>query len=158
MSSSNLFRNIAWLAVTCFALSMPFEAQAQKEQGAADKAVKSRGGGAAQDPNIKNNSDVNKEEDAKVEPPPNKGGPKTRQLGGICQVHGDNRTNWFIRIYIDGVYRGTIGRYGDLNLGVYSGATRLFGRALFDDGSNRDWGPRVFNCQDGGAYTWTLNQ
>jgi hypothetical protein len=75
-----------------------------------------------------------------------------------CDIHIDNRTNWVIhRVYIDGRNWGTVGRYGDsVARDVAAGATRVYAEADFTDGSTRHWGPRVFNCNSYGRYTWTI--
>jgi len=75
-----------------------------------------------------------------------------------CDIHIDNRTNWVIhRIYIDGRNWGSVGRYGDsMARDVAAGATRVYAEADFTDGSVRHWGPRVFQCNSWGTYTWTL--
>lgn len=115
-----------------------------------DKASKSRGKADAQDPNIKNLSEQNKL-DAKLPAPPQKGGPARR---GVCVVHFDNQTQWKIQVFADGNYEGLVGPYGDLYAYAISGATRVYGRAVFDDGSTTSWGPRIIDCE--GSYTWSM--
>jgi hypothetical protein len=76
-----------------------------------------------------------------------------------CDVHVDNRTNWVIhRVYIDGRYRGSVGRLGDLyEYDVLSGPTELYAEADFTDRSIRYWGPRTVNCPSYQMYTWRLH-
>jgi hypothetical protein len=90
--------------------------------------------------------------------PADKGG-KTRGAGPLpCGVHIDNRTSWFIRIYVDGDYKGTVNQYGDLTGITGNGPTSVYAVALFDDGSEKYWGPHVFDCEAGATYTWRLGQ
>ena len=116
-----------------------------------DKATKSRGKADSQDPNIKSFSETNKL-DAKVPVPPQKGGEAKR---GVCAVHFDNHTQWKVQAFVDGEYQGLVSAYGDLYAYAISGGTRVYGRALFDDGSTYTWGPHIIDCH--GTYTYQLN-
>ena len=64
-----------------------------------------------EDPNIKNDKETN-DPNSELAAPEQKGGPKTRG-GGYCEVRFDNRTKWFVKLYVDGTYRGTISPFGD---------------------------------------------
>ncbi len=122
------------------------------------KAAQSRGAESA-DPNIKAASAVNQPGAKPAPAPPAKGGPKTRGAGQplFCEVHVDNRTDLFIKVYIDGTYRGMMDKWGDLFDYTISGRTQLYARADFTDGSYKYWGPSVVNCPDDGTYTWRLH-
>ena len=111
----------------------------------ATKAPATRGGEA--DPNIKDNKQTN-DPSAKGEPPGKKGGAVTRGGGG-CEVRLDNRTNWLIKIYVDGIYRGVLDRYGDGVVYVGAGETHVYARADFDDGTYAYWGPSTYDCGPG---------
>jgi hypothetical protein len=148
---------IVTLALSLAGLVSAQDAQEKKAQEkpkaahkATSKATKSRGSGDAADPNIKGGSDVNKP-DANVPAPPNKGG-TGRQ--GVCQIHVDNRTGLYVRIYVDGDYKGVIGPWGDGITYTLSGATTLYGRANYDDGTYSSFGPQVVSCY--GTFTWSL--
>lgn len=148
-------RKIRLLLVCGLAFSLvPVSVQGQDQKQANSSSTKSatgRGEASAKDENIKQERPVN-DPNAKMEAPPDKGGPETRQ--GLCQVHIDNRTQWFINIYINGVFRGTVSPFGDSVGWVTCGANVLYGRANFDDGSFKFWGPvQVF---DNGVYNWNL--
>jgi len=114
-------------------------------------AQKSRGGGA--DENIKSDSDVN-DPDKPMPAPGVKGGEKSKGQGD-CAVIVDNRTGWYVRIFVDGTYRGTIAPWGDSYCYTGAGITRLYALAPFPDGSRFTWGPGNVNCY--GKYTWQLN-
>lgn len=114
-------------------------------------AQKTRGDSNAKDENIKKDRQPN-DPNAKVEAPPEKGGPKSR--GYACHLDIDNRTPWIIDIYVDGNYRGQVSRYGDLVGYVGCGDTRLYGRATFTDGSEKTWGPTVYYLDS--AFTWSI--
>lgn len=83
---------------------------------------------------------------------------KTRAGEYSCDIHVDNRTNWYInRIYIDGRNWGAVGRYGDaIARDVAKGRTTLYAEVDFSDGSTSSYGPRVFNCEAWATHTWTL--
>ena len=121
------------------------------------KEMGKKGSGGA-DPNIKSDSEKNNL-NQKMDAPPQKSAKKSRGAGPWpCTVHIDNRSPWIIRIYIDGVYRGAVNGYGDLYGITGNGPTAAYGVALFDDGSTTTWGPHVFDCGAGSAYSWGLYQ
>lgn len=76
-----------------------------------------------------------------------------------CNIDLNNKTQWVIDIYIDGKYRGTMDEYSSNYTTTGSGATRLYARAEFDDGSYLYWGPREITCGSNskdGYFEWTL--
>jgi hypothetical protein len=148
-------RKIHALLVCGLALSLlPALAHGQQQKqsdSSSSKSAVGRGDASAKDENIKQGKAVN-DPNVKLEAPPEKGGPKTRQ--GLCQIHIDNRTAFYIDIYTNGVIRGTVSPFGDSWGWVACGANILYGRANFTDGSFRSWGPvQIF---DNGVYTWSL--
>jgi hypothetical protein len=120
-------------------------------KSATTKASQSRGDSNAKDENIKNDRAPN-DPNAKIEAPPEKGGPKTRQAS--CHVHIDNRTPYYAEIYTDGSYRGEISPWGDLTGYVGCGNTRFYARAFFRGGGMKVWGPSAYYVD--GAFTWEL--
>jgi hypothetical protein len=68
----------------------------------------------------------------------------------------DNSTPWYIDVYVDGSFRGTMGPWDDAQAYAIAGNTRLYARAEFDDGSVRTWGPNVVFVGRGETYTWRL--
>jgi hypothetical protein len=88
----------------------------------------------------------------KNQAPPSKGGAKSKGLVG--RLHVDNRTGYYIDIYINGNPEGTVGPFGDLYWSVVdpSPTTSLFGKA---PGTSYVWGPREIDPDE--DYTWTLN-
>lgn len=134
-----------------FSFAVSTEVMAQKPQKATDKGEKVAAGQT--DTNVKSQRSAN-DPDASEPAPEAKGGPKSK--AGWGKVIIDNRTPWAIDIYVDGDYRGTVGRYGDGFVWVERGVTILYARAEFDDGSFLRWGPK--NITLGAAFTWTLTK
>ena len=120
------------------------------------KGVVSRGA-AAQDPNIKTPRGTNPA--AQKPAPPEKGGsqPKTRGGVAICTVDVDNWTGYWIDIYVDGDYSGTVNPWGEGITHAIAGGTRLYGKATLDNGSSYTWGPMNVDCPAYGVYTWSLH-
>jgi len=75
---------------------------------------------------------------------------RTGMRGGLGTIHVDSRSRYYIDIYIDGSYAGTVGPGGDLYLDVSSGEHTLYGDAA---GTPYDWGPRVGFA---GSLLWTI--
>lgn len=73
-----------------------------------------------------------------------------------CLVRFDNRTNLYIATYTDGNSTGTVGPWGDVYAYAIAGATRLYARAEYTDGSVTTWGPTMVDCPAGGSYHWRL--
>lgn len=93
--------------------------------------------GKGKDPKIKTPRAMNKSSDKSSNAPPSKGGVKTRSIWGGVLI--DNRTNLIVDIYLDGVYRGTVGPWGDMYREVVAGTTNVYCRAEYDDGSYDSW-------------------
>jgi hypothetical protein len=89
--------------------------------------------------------------------PPHKGGEQPRGGQGTCDVHFDNRTPWWIHLWVDGEYEGLMPPWGDVYTWAIAGRTRLAGRADFDSGASLTWATTV-NCPAGGIYNWRLLQ
>src|SRR5262249_19139155 len=145
-------RQLVLFAVV-FSLMLAGHAHAAEKKGKVleTKAEKSRGSG--KDENVKSDEEPKNSASAKTPAPPSKGGDKSR--GVYCTVHIDNHTAYYVRIYVDGIYSGTVPPWGDIYPTAISGATRLYARAVFEDGSYFSWGPRTFDCED--YHTWQLN-
>jgi hypothetical protein len=149
---------VAVLAGLALAATAPSAVSAQatkaKPKAMESKATANRGAGA--DANIKNDDVKNKAGGADMAVPPRKGGAKTRGAA-VGTLHIDNRTSWYIRIYVDGDYRGTIAPMGDWYLDGGCDSYRLYAVANFDNGSTYSFGPVDTNgsCGD---QTWTLRR
>jgi len=130
----------------------PTESKSPKKEVVNEQAKTSPAGQAEQ--NVKNNSDKNSP-DTTATPPPSKSG---KRGAGVyeCGIHVDNRSPWIARVYVDGSYVGTVGRYGDIAGITGNGATTLYAIAPFDNAPDRVWGPHVFNCSAGDTYVWKL--
>lgn len=66
----------------------------------------------------------------------------------------DNYTGWYIDIYVDGEFRGTLAPWDKRVTWAIPGATTLYAKATFDDGSYRYWGPT--SAETGYQYQWNL--
>lgn len=136
-------------AAFCLMLGTAIIGSAQKPDKAKTIDLKSTRGEntRGKDKNIKQGEKANSP-NAKVDPPAAKGG-TSRGKGDGCRVEFDNSTSWFIKVYVDGAYRGTMAPWDDSYVYVYPGDTRVYARADFTDGSYRYWGPREYDCRDG---------
>lgn len=67
----------------------------------------------------------------------------------------DNWTGYYIDIYVNGNYRGTVSPYDKRVTWAIPGTNSLYAKAVFDDGSYLYWGPKV--TYTGYQYTWRLN-
>jgi hypothetical protein len=141
------------LVAACAALLTAGAAQAQQPQAkvSENKAERSRGAGA--DQNVKADRAPNHVSATAAPAPAAKGGERTR--GGVSVVHIDNWTQWYIDVYMNGTFCGSMGPWGDTYCYVPSGNVTMYARAPFDDGSALKWGPRVDYVD--GTYTWKLN-
>jgi hypothetical protein len=126
---------------------------AADQSGKSDKATKGRGGA---DPNIKAESATNTPGQEPAAPP-KKGGAQGRGIFD-CWVDYDNNTPWYIQVYADGNFRGTVGPWGNLTVNVGAGITKVYGRATFTDGTVLTWGPQTFNCASNGVVPWHLTR
>lgn len=83
---------------------------------------------------------------------------KTRKGEYTCDIHIDNHTSDYInRVYIDGNYSGSVGRYGDaIARDVGKGVTTLYAEVDYTDGSVGHFGPVAFNCESWTTHTWNL--
>ena len=147
------------LAVACFVAAFPGLLAAQGVSK--DRPNVTRGSlPVEQDENVRVSAGRNDRDAAPTVPPPEKAedGSSARGNSSNCTVHFDNRSNTFIAVYVDGVYRGELAPWGDVRTFVIGGSTRLYARAGFTDGSVSTWGPRLIECPAGGNYTWMLYQ
>lgn len=123
-----------------------------QSKGKVGKVHAEKGRGGASDENIKQDRQPN--DSSKPAPaPPNKGGERSKGQSS-CMVVVDNRTGFYVDIYVDGTFRGTVGPWGDSYCYTGAGSTRLYGVATFGDGSRLTWGPSTVTCY--GRYTWQL--
>jgi len=82
---------------------------------------------------------------------------KTKRGPNTGDIVFDNWTNWWIKCYVDGWYRGYVAPWGELtvyNVGV--GPTSLYARADFTDGSWKYWGTQWIQLNPYMYYTWRL--
>lgn len=149
----------AFLTVTSLSTSFNSAAAGQtakkgatQSKGKVGKVHAEKGRGGGTDENIKSDSDAN-DPGKQMPAPGNKGGEKSKGAGD-CAVIVDNRTGWYVRIFVDGTYRGTIAPWGDAYCYTGAGSTRLYAVATFTDGGRFTWGPGIVTCY--GRYTWQL--
>jgi hypothetical protein len=118
----------------------------------ATSTTSSSGAKGATDPNIKIGERINST--TKEQP---SSSPKSGAKGvSTCGIFFDNYTNLYIKVFVDGDYEGVVGRMGEKTAYAIAGATVVYARADFDDGSFRSWGPITFQCSPGTTYTWKL--
>ena len=67
----------------------------------------------------------------------------------------DNWTGYYIDIYVNGNYRGSVSPWDKRVTWAIPGTNTLYAKAVFDDGSYLYWGPKV--TYTGYQYTWRLN-
>jgi hypothetical protein len=67
----------------------------------------------------------------------------------------DNWTGYYIDIYVNGNYRGTVSPYDKRVTWAIPGTNTLYAKAVFNDGSYLYWGPKV--TYTGYSYSWKLN-
>jgi hypothetical protein len=157
-----MFKRIAVssLIVLAFMTMTLFAGDAGAQQGKSAVTSKAQAGRAAgaEDPNIKSRERPTNKADADTAfpAPPKKGGPRTR--GVLCGVHVDNRTPYYIDVFVDGEFADTVTPWGDVYSYAYAGITNLYARADFEDGSYKWWGPSDVNCRRDTVFTWTLTR
>lgn len=69
---------------------------------------------------------------------------------GTCSVFFDNYSGLYVKVYVDGYYRGTLSPYGSFTVNVADGYTEIY---CISTGGTRDWAA-TGNCQ--GRYTYSL--
>jgi hypothetical protein len=74
-----------------------------------------------------------------------------------CTVKVDNWKGYYIRVYMNGDYVGSVGPWSAGTIELSQGVAELEGYAVFDDGSALKFGPNSFRCSEG-SYTWTLGK
>jgi hypothetical protein len=126
--------------------SSAFAADKQKKNKVESKAQTARGN---TDPNIKT-------PELPANDPSQADAKKPEAKRGACRVTVDSYRNLYIKIFVDGDYKGVVSPLATDYTYAISGPTRLYARADFTDGSYSFWGPETFYCEDGGSYTWTL--
>ncbi len=114
-----------------------------------------KGTATGEDPNITTGDLPNTMNSPKT-PPASKGGNSKGAAG--CKVIFDNYTNYRIKLYVNGAFRGTLGGYDDAYLYVTpSRNTVVYARADFDDGSYLYWGPTTYDCQSNEYINFKMN-
>ena len=107
-----------------------------------------------ENPNVKNEHEMN-DRTAKPKAPRSKGGTATRGSStGI--FHVDNHTGWYVKIYVDGDYVGTVGPYGDLYRTADVASYTVLGIARFEDSDDLTFGPSKLRVYGDSTSTWTL--
>ncbi len=122
---------IAFMAVAFS--SIDASAQSKKVDVKSTAAVKHRGA----NPNIK--KDVPTTDVATSKP-----------RGSVCTVNFYNTTGLYIKVYVDGYYKGTLDAYGTGAVSVYGGYTKIYCVSV---GGTREWNASG-DCQ--GGYNYTL--
>lgn len=110
------------------------------------------------DPNVKDESMVNSQNQEAAGPANKDAGGATRGAAGVCRVKVDNWTPWKIQIFVDGTFRGMVSPWGDGVTYTGAGPTRVYARAVFDDGSALNWGPKDYDCFSGQYIYFRLDK
>lgn len=130
----------------------------KKEEVIELNAMKIESRGEEADKNIKNDSSLN-EMNNKMDAPAEKMGASRGSSAAhpyYCEVHTDNYTSYYIKIYVDGSYRGTVPPYGNILYYAYPGATEVYAKADFTNGSSLSWGPRNYSCDENEYITFKM--
>ncbi len=69
---------------------------------------------------------------------------------GSCTVSFSNSTGYYVKVYIDGNYKGTLAPYETGNVTVYSGYTTIY---CITTGGTYDWGAQG-DCS--GSYVFDI--
>ncbi len=69
---------------------------------------------------------------------------------GTCSVFFDNYSGLYVKVYVDGYYKGTLSPYGSFTVNVADGYTEIY---CISTGGTRDW-EATGNCT--GRYTYSL--
>jgi hypothetical protein len=70
--------------------------------------------------------------------------------GASCSVKFDNYTGLYVKVYVDGYYKGTLDAYGSGSVTVAGGYTKIY---CVSAGGTREWNASG-NCE--GGYTYSL--
>lgn len=74
-----------------------------------------------------------------------------------CDVWFDNYTGYWIDVYIDGQWYGTMSPWGGfMAYNVAAGERRLYGQANFTNGTYDYWGPYNLACNAYATFHWQL--
>lgn len=76
--------------------------------------------------------------------------PVAKPRGTTCSVDFDNFTGLYVKVYVDGYYKGTLGPYEDGNVTVGSGYTSIY---CISTGGTTEWSAKG-NCD--GGYVFNL--
>jgi len=76
--------------------------------------------------------------------------PVAKSRGGGCRYKFDNYTGLFIKVYVDGYYKGTIDPWGTASMTVNSAYTKVY---MISAGGTREWSSSG-ECSS--LYTYTL--
>ena len=132
------------------------EAQSKSErQKKAEKVTDKSSKGSGEDKNVTQTRGKNSMTNKSTRTKTRGSGQKT------CNIDLINETGYVIDIYIDGKFRGTMGEYDANYTTTGTGATKLYARAEFDDGSFLYWGPKNITCGSNskdGYFEWTLTE
>jgi hypothetical protein len=122
--------------IAIFAIAVT-NAQPKKDMAVAKKKVDATRGA---NPNIKSEA-----------PSTDVEAPKPSKTRGSCTVQFNNNTGYYVKVYVDGTYKGTLSPYEAGTVTVYSGYTTIY---CITTGGTYDW-TASGNCE--GTYTYNLN-
>ncbi len=161
-------RWIVTLAIAAIlAAAMGLQAQAPKKQATAKKAAPAATQTVTSHHEVLRGTDNNikgtvppspaQSADKPAPAPPQKGGERPRgPQVPLCRLTFDNWTGWWVQVFVDGEYRGTMAPYDDITTYPVAGTTRAYARAVFTDGTVYNWPTQTFNCKAGEPYVWKI--
>jgi hypothetical protein len=76
---------------------------------------------------------------------------KPSKSRGSCTIGFVNNTGYYVKVYVDGTYKGTLAPYESGSVTVYDGYTSIY---CITTGGTYDW---KASGQCTGTYTFTLN-
>lgn len=114
--------------------------------------------GTGDDPDIKSKSKIN-DPNANMDIPSWKSGEGIKGPGAEpCYIICDNWTPWYLDIYVDGIYHGTLAPWEKKWTFTGSGYTKIKGIAEMPSGNYVYWGPEIFYCPKYEEYTWRFKK
>ncbi|HEY9775384.1 MAG TPA: hypothetical protein V6C81_16580 [Planktothrix sp.] len=84
--------------------------------------------------------------------------PRKGKRGMVCDVRVANNTPWHLHVYTNGEYEGTLSPWCYVDMPFTAGRVTLYGKVLFDNGTETTWGPRSIYLNEGQSFSWTCAQ
>ena len=125
------------MVLVCSTTSVSAQAKAKKTVVIKSKAVEANRG---TNPNIKSDVPTKDKQEAK------------NRAAAACSIYFDNFTGYYVKVYVDGDYKGTVGPYDSGTVTVGDGYTTIY---CITSGGTKEWSA-TGNCTDS-FYRFKLN-